>query len=237
MYIIIAGGGIAGSTLAVELANRKHDVVVIDMDPQACEALYASTGIITVNGRATEIASLKEAGIHKADVALGALYRDVHNLTFALLAHSFGVPRIIVKMRDPAYEEAYRIAGVTTICDMITMFRARVIAELETREIKMLTALHNGQTQLVMFQLPLSWPAAGVTVQELAAQPAFSGNCIFAGILNEKIDRIVVPHGSDRIYPGDKIFMVAGSKSLKSISQFLENEKKAHLAADAPVEK
>ncbi len=225
MYVIIAGGGIAGATIAMELVNRKHDVVVIDMDAQACENLYARTGSVTVNGKATEIGALKEAGIHKADVALGALYRDVDNLTFALLAHSFGVPQIIVKMRDPDYAEAYKIAGVTAICDMIGMFRSRVITELETREIKVITPLQHGQAQLVMFQVPSSWPREGVPIQELAQKPAFSGNCIFTGILQEGAERIVVPHGSDRLFPGDKVFMVAGPKSLKVISKHLANSK------------
>ena len=227
MYIVIGGGGVAGAAIAADLVNRKHDVVVIDLDRKACEDLYAMTGAITVNGKATEIGSLKEAGIAKADVAIGALYRDVDNLTFALLAHSFGVSKIIVKMRDPAYEEAYKIAGVTEICDMIGMIRTRVLTEIEASEIKIIAPLLHGKTQLAMFQVPASWPVEGILVQNMARKKVFSGDCVFAGILNEKSEKIVVPHGQDRVYPGDRIFIVSGAKTLKKISKLLVDEKKA----------
>jgi len=34
MYIIIAGGGVIGKGLAKKLANQKHEVVVIDQNPE-----------------------------------------------------------------------------------------------------------------------------------------------------------------------------------------------------------
>ena len=226
MYIVIGGGGIAGSAIASELVNRKHDVVVIDIDRKACEDLYAKTGAVAVNGMATEINSLKEAGIDRADVAIGALYRDVDNLTFALLAHSFGVPKIIVKMRDPAYEEAYRVAGVTAICDMIGMVRTRVLAEIEASRIKVIAPLHRGKAQLAMFQVPASWPKEGISIERLSRNKVFTGDCVFTGILNENSEKIVLPRGDDRVFPGDKVFIVARVKTLKGISRFLEFEKK-----------
>ncbi len=132
MYIVIGGGGIAGGALARDLIDRKHSVVVIDPNREACEALYAQTGAVTVTGSALDINVLDEAGIGRADVAIGAMYRDVDNLTFALLARSRQVPQVIVKMRDPAYRDAFLAAGVTTICDVVGMFRDRVNAALDT---------------------------------------------------------------------------------------------------------
>ena len=221
MYIVIGGGGIAGTALAAELVNRKHDVVIIDLDPEACEAGFARTGAVTINGKATDIRTLTEAGIAKADLAIGALYRDEDNLTFALLAHSFGVPEIYVKMRNPEYREAYRVAGVTVICDTVGMFKNKVIAEIENPHLKVIAHLEEKGTQLVMFEVPRDWPAEGRLIYEIAREPAFSGDCIFTGILNEKSSGILVPHGNDRVYPGDRIFVVAGPKSLKAITKYL----------------
>ena len=106
MYIIVAGGGTAGSTISRHLLDRKHDVVVIELEREKCEELYAHSGIVTIHGDAKNIEILEEAGVERADAAVAALYKDEDNLTFALLAHSLKVPRIIVKMRDPAYRQA-----------------------------------------------------------------------------------------------------------------------------------
>ncbi|NOY52287.1 MAG: TrkA family potassium uptake protein [Deltaproteobacteria bacterium] len=229
MYIVIGGGGIAGAALAGELVNRKHDVVVIDINKETCEMAFAQTGAVTIIGKATEIGTLQEAGIEKADVAISALYRDEDNLTFALLAHSFNVPNIYVKMRNPAYRDAYRVAGVTVICDIVGMFKNKVIAELENPDLKVITPLEENGTKLVMFRLPGSWPSEGRLIYELAKEPAFCGDCLFTGILNEKHKGIIVPHGNDRVYPGDRIFVVAGPKSLKAITKYLAGIRKKKL--------
>ncbi len=229
MYVVIAGGGIAGTAIATRLIDRKHDVVIIDKDRDVCKDLYANYGIITVNGDARNIEVLKEAGIHKADAAIGTLYLDADNLTFALLAHSAKVPRILVKMRDPAYQRAYLLAGVDSICDMSSMFTNKILIELESPQIKVVTSIAKGKALLVMFELPKSLPVSGIKVQDMVKDPAFASDCVFAGLVDEKRERIVLPRGNDRLFPGSKVFMVVNSKGLSAIGEYLKRmETKKH---------
>lgn len=223
MFIIVAGGGIAGSTISRRLLDLKHDVVVIEKDRDKCEELYAQTGVVTVHGNAKNIEVLQEAGIHRADAALAALYKDADNLTFALLAHSANVPRIIVKMRDPAYEQAYLMAGASSICDIHSMFTNKVLNELESPKIKIITEIEQGKAQLIMFELPGNLPKQGIKVQDMVKDPAFARDCVFAGVIDEQREKIVVPRGSDRLYPGSKVFMVVGGSGIATIEQYLEN--------------
>ena len=227
MYIIIAGGGIAGTTLARELSDHRHDVVVIDRDREVCEDIYAHLGVETVYGDARDIDVLRQAGINKADALLGVLYRDTDNLTVALLAKSEQVKKIMVKMRNPAYEKPYQLAGVTHTCDMNTMLLHKVIIELESPLVKVLTDLEQSQAKLIMFKIPGNWPDDGITVQELARQPEFSGNCVFAGVLDEQqAKKIIVPRGPDKLHKNNTVFMVTGPRSLKEIEAYLEKLQK-----------
>ncbi len=220
MYVVIAGGGVGGSHVGRMLANRKDDVVIIDQDQACCEKLYAETGIITINGAATDILTLKEAGIERADVAIATLYQDSDNLAFALLAHSLGVPKIMAKMRHPDYAEAYKFAGVTTICNMIELFQNKVIMELENPNIQIISQIKI-DTLLVMAKFPASVPDAGISVKELSQNPVFSHNCVFAGILNETTEKILMPRGDDLIFPGDRVFLVVNRQQIPGISHFL----------------
>ncbi len=221
MYIVIAGGGIAGSGLASVLIERKHDVVIIEKDRERCKQLYAELGVVVVNGSATDINSLKEAGIEKADVAIGALYMDNQNLTFAILAHSFNVPKIMVKMRVPEYLEAYKIAGVSVVCNMIDLFKNTILNELENPKVRIVTPLEDSDASLVMIRFPDTEDSEGITVAELSQTGPFAKNCVFAGIMKERTDRIIMPRGSDKIYPGDKIFLVTDRDRISKISAFL----------------
>jgi len=223
MYVVVAGGGIAGSTVARELLDHRHDVLIIDNDRQVCEELYAHSGIMTIHGDARDMEILREAKIAKADVALATLYLDADNLTFALLAHSCGVSRIIVKMRDPAYSEAFKMAGATSICDMSSMFKHKVIIELESPKIKVIMSIEHDKAQLIMFELPLNWPHAGITIKELARQKPFLKHCVFAGLIEQDVESMVVPRGNDQLYPGNKVFMVARSRQILAIEKYLES--------------
>ncbi len=220
MYVVIAGGGVGGAHVGQMLANRKDDVVIIEQDKTRCEQLYAETGIITINGGATDILTLKEAGIEKADVAIGTLYRDSDNLAFSLLAHSLGVAKIMAKMRHPDYAEAYRFAGVTTICNMIELFRNKIIMELENPNIQIITQLR-GDTLLIMAKYPTNGPTDGISIVDLSQINVFSHNCVFAGILNEKTGKIIMPRGHDLVFPDDKLFLVVNRQQIPGISHYL----------------
>jgi len=66
MYVIIAGAGLIGYETTIVLTRNKHDVVVIDVKREVCDKVHAETGAIAVNGNATDIRVLSEAGGAKA---------------------------------------------------------------------------------------------------------------------------------------------------------------------------
>ena len=91
-----------GLLVAPKLVEKKHDVVVVDIDKEVCDRLYSEVGAVAINGNGARIETLHEAGMSKADVVVAAMGTDVDNLTCAILAKSRGVPQIIVRMRNPA---------------------------------------------------------------------------------------------------------------------------------------
>lgn len=55
MNIIVAGAGQVGKRVAEELANRNHDITVIDTDEEVCEKLSVSMNARVINGDASDI--------------------------------------------------------------------------------------------------------------------------------------------------------------------------------------
>jgi trk system potassium uptake protein TrkA len=124
MFILIVGCGRVGSAVAKRALDAGHDVSVMDRDSLSHERLdrdQISTwedagGRFTV-GTALEIDGLIEAGIEHADVFLAATSGDNTNLVISQVAkRRFEVPRVVVRVSDPARAAWYSEQGLQTIC-------------------------------------------------------------------------------------------------------------------------
>src|SRR6201986_1645602 len=124
MFILIVGAGRVGSAVAKRGLDAGHDVSVMDSDPLSHERLdkdqsttWEDAGGRFTVGTALEIDGLIEAGIEEADVFLAATSGDNTNLVSSQIAQRrFNVPRVVVRVADPARAAWYGEQGLITIC-------------------------------------------------------------------------------------------------------------------------
>jgi trk system potassium uptake protein TrkA len=224
MYVVIAGAGLVGGSLAARLADAHHDVVVIDSDKAVCEQLASSVGALVLNGRATDISVLEEAGLERADVAVSTMRSDADNLAFSLLAQSFDVPRIIARMRDPRYESAYKQAGVAATSHIVDVFVNQLLLEIDEPHLRQIAVFGAGQASIVVDTVPDGAAVSGKTVSEIAADPAFPSECVITGIYRREGQELVIPRGDAEVREGDRVFLVAARGNLKKASKFLHRK-------------
>src|SRR3989440_1634730 len=123
MLIMIVGSGRVGSAVAKRALDAGHDVSVLDSDPLSHERLdkdqtttWEDAGGRFTVGTALEIDALIEAGIDDADVFLAATRGDNTNLVIAQIAQRrFKVPRVVVRVADPARASWYSEQGLLTV--------------------------------------------------------------------------------------------------------------------------
>ena len=123
MFILIVGSGRVGSAVAKRALDEGHSVSVLDLDPLSHERLdkdqtttWEDAGGRFSVGTALEIVGLIEAGIEEADVFLAATSGDNTNLVIAQIAQRrFSVPRVVVRVADPARAAWYAEQGLHTI--------------------------------------------------------------------------------------------------------------------------
>jgi trk system potassium uptake protein TrkA len=143
-----------GGELVRSLLDNKHDVVLVEQHKETCDRLYAETGVVAIHGCATSIEALKEAGISKADVVVAATGGDADNLACALLAKSFEVPRVIARMRDPAYKNAYVVAGVNSIVRVTDLMVNQMMVDIENPTLRRITTIGGGKADIFMVNVP-----------------------------------------------------------------------------------
>ena len=104
MRVAIAGAGAVGRSIAAELLESEHQVMLIErelsnIEPEAVEAAE------WVHADACELASLEEAGLEDCDVVIAATGDDKVNLVVSLLAKTeFAVRRVVARVNDPRNE-------------------------------------------------------------------------------------------------------------------------------------
>ncbi|MBU8899672.1 potassium transporter TrkA [Corallococcus sp. H22C18031201] len=223
MRIVIAGGGRVGSVLAARLVDEQHAVTVIERDPATCARLFEEVGVVTVCGDATNPKTLEAAGIGAADIAAGVLARDSENLAFAMLARSVSSARVMVRMLDTSYREAYRMAGVKELVAEAEVVVAKMTTAIDFPQVAGSLPLTSGDALLFELTIPARAGVAGQTVAQVRATAGFPRECIFIALLDPD-GQTALPEGSTVLRGGHTAILVARRAQVAQAVEFLTYE-------------
>lgn len=219
MYIVVAGAGLVGRGVAKRLVRNKHDVVVVDSDEEVCDRVYREYGAVSVNGDATDVEVLEEAGLEKADVSVATMRRDADNLSFSLLADNYGVSRVFARMRNVKYEDAYRAAGVTNVINIVDLYLDQFTMEIENPKLQRVATLGGGAASIVIVSVPENSKGSGESIAEITQDKNFPQDCVIAGIYRE--DEFIIPRGKRTILSGDRVFLAAATNDIEGAARYL----------------
>lgn len=223
MYIIVAGGGMVGGALIRRLVEKKHDVVLIEQNAKLCEKMYAETGVVAINGSASQIDILREANIAKADILVAATANDADNLAAAIMAKSFDVPKVIVRMRDPAYENAYQVAGASVIVHVTDVMANQMLLEIEKPQVQKVTSIGSGKADIFRVVVPAGAKAIGRTIKDITSRHKFPDCCTFIAVYNPQKDVFGIYNGQQVIEEGDEWFLITPAEYISEAASFLTN--------------
>ena len=114
MYVVVAGINSMSKRLVKSLEDR-HDVVAIDEDEDQCDRLYSESGATVIHRSPGTITALEDAGITSADVVIAAQKEDNENMVVCTLAKKFGVPKVVTRVENEEYVDAFRIIDAQPI--------------------------------------------------------------------------------------------------------------------------
>lgn len=117
LYIVVVGCGRLGSYLANRLSRDGHAVVVIDRNKSTFDDLSPDFSGFQVEGDATQMTTLHQAKVEKADVLIATTHEDNVNLMVAQVAQKiFAVSHVLARVFDPRREQVYARLGIETVC-------------------------------------------------------------------------------------------------------------------------
>ncbi|MFE0747343.1 potassium channel family protein [Gordonia sp. NPDC058843] len=116
MQVVIMGCGRVGSSLAMAMQKRGHDVAIIDRDPSAFVRLSPDFAGRTITGVGFDREILVKAGIEHADAFAAVSSGDNSNIIAARVAReTFDVERVVARIYDAKRAEVYERLGIPTV--------------------------------------------------------------------------------------------------------------------------
>jgi trk system potassium uptake protein TrkA len=204
MRVAIAGAGAVGRSIAAELIDGRHQVMLIEREADQFEP-HTVEQADWVLGDACEVSILEESGIEQCDVVIAATGDDKANLVVSLLAKTeFAVKRVVARVNNPANEWLFTDAwGVDVAVSTPRMLAAMVEEAVSVGDLVRLMTFRQSNANLVELTLPAETPLAGKPVSDLTLPRDAALVTILRG------DRVIVPQPEDPLEPGDELLFVA----------------------------
>lgn len=172
MRVVIAGGGSVGTSIAIDLMDRNHDVTLLEQSTATAERLKNQLpGVNVMAADACEYACLSAADLRSADVVIAATGDDEDNLVISWLSkQEFGVPRVISRINNARNEWLFNANwGVDVSVSTPALITSLVDEAVEVGAIIKLMDLAQGKMRLIEVTLAASAPAVArnLTLDEL----------------------------------------------------------------------
>jgi trk system potassium uptake protein TrkA len=212
MRIAIAGAGNVGRSIATELVDNGHQVMLIERVPRMVrpERVPAAEWILA---DACELSSLQEADLASCDVVVAATGDDKVNLVVALLAKTeFAVPRVVARINRAENEWLFNEQwGVDVSVSKPRLMAALVEEAVSVGDLVRLMTFRQSEANLVEITLPETAPYVGHPLRDV---PLPHDSALVA-ILRGK--RVLVPTPDDPLEAGDELIFVVTSEVEDSV--------------------
>lgn len=205
MRIGIAGAGNVGRSVARELLEYGHKVLLIERERRRFEP-HTVPGADWLLADACELSALQEAGAQTCDVLIAATGDDKANLVVGLLAKTeFGVPRVVARINDIDNQWLF---GPTWGIDVAVSTPGALVAGIEgaidVGHLVRLMGLRDGNAALTKLTLPENNPLVGRRVDQLDLPV----NTALVTLLRD--DEVLVPRPDDVFRAGDELLLIGG---------------------------
>ena len=217
MKVTIAGAGNVGVSIASDLHDAGHDVLLIEQDPNLVARLRPTLDITWFEGDACEVSTLHRAGMAEADVVVAATGDDEDNLVVSLLAkQEFAVPRVVARVNHPKNQWLFNETwGVDVSVSTPHLLTALVEEAVSVGALVRLLQFAEGQARLVEVTLADDAPVKGQPLSEIDMPRDAT---IVAVIRNQ---RVVVPRGDTVLYVNDEVIALVTEESEDSVKALL----------------
>jgi len=209
MKIIIVGCGKVGATLAEQLNNEHHDIMLIDKSADVINSITERIDVMGVVGNGAVYKVQMEAGIPETDLLIATTNSDELNMLCCLIAKKAGDCHTIARIRNPEYHS--EINYIREELGLSLAINPEMAAAMEiARLLRFPSAIKidtfaKGRIEILKFLVPDHSILHNMKVREVLSK--LHCNVLICAI--EHGSEVIIPSGDSVMVAGDKISFIA----------------------------
>ena len=209
MKIVIVGAGEVGTHLAKMLSKEKHDIVLMNDDPEKLQQIANQVDLLTVTGYANSFKDLREAGCPRADLFIAVTPYEERNIFACILAKDMGAKKTIARINNSEYlfeknKEKLATMGVDEIIYPESLAAKEIVSSIKQVGTRQRIEFSGGKLILFGVKIRENAPIVNHTLEEISLR---TENVRAVAINREHTT--IIPTGSDYIKDGDIAFFIA----------------------------
>ncbi len=218
MRIIIIGAGDTGQSLAAKLVELRHDIVLIDKDPEKLREAGAHLDILTVEGNGANPAVLRRAELERADLLVAVTDDDEVNILACLFAHEAGVPNEVARVSDTDYMTAHgkldlKAMGMDLMVSQNEETARAIFNVLRLPGAIEAVDLFDGRVLALGIKVHVDSPLLRGTLQAFP-EPELLKTFRFLAVVRG--DEVLIPRGETRFMVGDDAYVVGSAEAVQN---------------------
>lgn len=212
MKIIIVGDGKIGSVLAQQLSLEKHEVTLIDRNPEPLSQSNNDLDVMIVEGDGASHEVQREAGAEDADLLIACTGADELNLLCCLIAKKLGTRHTVARVRNPSYVNELSLIkddlGLSMTINPEFECAREMARLLRFPSAIKLDTFAKGQVEILKLNVTAESPLNGLAMYDLGK---FKSKVLVCAVERGERD-VFIPSGNFRLHAGDRISVVASPK-------------------------
>ena len=226
MKIVILGAGRIGGSLARNLSNSNYEVCIVDKNKNKLSDLEDKLDIMTVEGHASQLSTLKKSGLDEETIIIAVTSNDEVNIVACQIAKKvFNVKKTICRFKDNSYFEQLGIFGDGVIDipispeDEITSYLKELIDHPGAGQIE---TFANGKVKLVSVKAKKKGKLVGRELKGIKDDMP-NVDAFIAAIYRK--GHPFIPSGDTVIKENDEIYFISSESDIGSIvDEFRDHE-------------
>jgi trk system potassium uptake protein TrkA len=222
MNILIVGAGEVSFHLAKRLSADKHDITILEKNPEKAQDAEEHLDALVVVGSGSSLQDLKRANVEHMDVFLGLSNLDEVNLLACKLADKMGVPHKVARVRNPEFTRpdfvlSHKEMGIDLLIHPERETADAIVRLIRQSSVTGVVEFDEGKIQLLGIRLERNSPLLGKSLRVLWHE---YGDLSARIVAIKRKEITLIPGGNEMLVAGDQIFIICEKEQVPTIVHF-----------------